>query len=152
MKRIPKASRMQAATAYAQVIQEVIESNSEAAWKRLLMFPGVCFGRPKRAGKKNRSLASVVNSQISDFREGRPYTPPQSHTRKDMKPQSIANQVANKLAQGDIRGAVRITGGSDKALLLRKITVNPIVSNVALVSSWHKPENIRYKWIYIDFA
>ena len=112
MKRIPKASRTQAAIAYTDVIRAVTANpDNEEAWKKLFSFPGICFGKPKRAGKKTKTLASVINGQLRGFQEGAPL--PENPGKGKGKPPSMASMVSAKLAMGDIRGAVRLLSSND---------------------------------------
>ena len=61
------ASRIQAAKLLTEILQKVVMENSLAAWQRLFNFARGCFMKPKRAGEKSKSLASVVERQIKDF-------------------------------------------------------------------------------------
>ena len=61
IKRVGKASRIQAAKLLKKILQKVVMENSLAARQQLFNFARSCFMRPKRASKKSKSIASVVN-------------------------------------------------------------------------------------------
>ena len=70
-RRIPKASRPQLAAALNQVIRDILAYNDISSWKKLMQFAGVCLQKQKkRAGRKSRSAASVVNGQLKNFLQG----------------------------------------------------------------------------------
>ena len=115
VKRVPKASRFQAAAALTEVLQNVLAApDDREAWRKLLEFASTCFGKPKRGGRKAKSLASVINSQIRDFQSGRHSN--ESSQRDSGKIPPLSAQISTKLSMGDIRGAVRILSSEDKVL------------------------------------
>ena len=115
VKRVPKASRFQAAAALTDVLQGVLAApDNREAWKKLLEFASICFGKPKRGGRKAKSLASVINSQIRDFQAGGHHN--EISQRGSAKSPSLSAQVSSKLSAGDIRGAVRVLSSEDKVL------------------------------------
>ena len=55
VKRVPKASRDRAAAALTETLVQVLAApNDLEAWRGLLQFAGICFGKPKRGGKKGK--------------------------------------------------------------------------------------------------
>ena len=62
LKRIPKGARQLCMAKFCTIIDEIVNSNSVAAWVRLLHFPTRCLRVPTRDG--GRSLASRVKSLI----------------------------------------------------------------------------------------
>ena len=117
---VPKGSRMKAAQALTNIINIACDSNSLGDWRKLFRFSPLCFKKPKRGGKHQPTLATVVNRQIEAFLED-PFCPlePSSHThRKTMKSGDdfCAKMVAKKLANCDIKGAVRIISSEDRIL------------------------------------
>ena len=115
VKRVPKASRFQAAAALTEVLRGVLaDPDNREAWKKLLEFAGICFGKPKRGGRKAKSLASVINSQIRDFQAGGHNN--ELSQRGRAKSPSLSAQISSKLSAGDIRGAVRVLSSEDKVL------------------------------------
>ena len=111
--RIPKASRPQLAPALTQVIKDVLAYNDISSWKRLMQFAGICLQRPKRAGKKSKSPASVVNGQLKNFLLG---LVPENQDYSANKPSELRKIVSAKLSDMDIRGAVRLLSSDAKLL------------------------------------
>ena len=122
IKRVPKASRIQAAKLLTEILQKVVMENSLAAWQQLFNFARSCFMKPKRAGKKSKSLASVINRQIKDFTDNDIVPPGNSVMNKKRKHSrsskafDISSFVSSKLALGDVKGAVRILSSDSKVL------------------------------------
>ena len=65
--RIPKGARHSAASALNSIIKSVCETDSEEDWRKLFRFSSLCFKKPKRGGKRQPSLATIVKRQIDDF-------------------------------------------------------------------------------------
>ena len=121
VKRIPRASRHKAAVTLTNVIRSVIdEPNAEAPWKDLLQFAGICLSRPKRGGKKAKKLATIVNNQITDFMSISCNNNKNMKQNGERNESSIRKLVAAKIADADIRGAIRII--SSKTTILE---INP---------------------------
>ena len=66
LKRVLKASRIQAAKALTEALEQVVIKNSLTAWQRLFDFASQCLSKPSKGGKKSKSMAAVVNKQIKD--------------------------------------------------------------------------------------
>jgi len=121
--RVPKAARHAAASALNSIIKSVCDTNSEDSWRKLFRFSSLCFRKPKRGGKKQPSLATVVKRQIDEFM-AYPLQPinntnqPQT-TKRNKSPQEkgiLSKLVAKKLANNDIKGAIRILSSEDSIL------------------------------------
>ena len=85
--------------------------------RRALQFPGLCLGETKRAGKKSRSGASIVNGRLRQLREGQePTNIPEARQSRSKEPSHISGAVASKLLEMDVRGAVRLLSSDDKLL------------------------------------
>lgn len=61
IKRIPKASRIQACKSLTDILVELTEKNDNASWEKLLQYPRLIFGGTVRGGKKKKSLATIIN-------------------------------------------------------------------------------------------
>ena len=125
LKRVPKASKIQAAKALTEVLEQVVIKNSLTAWQRLFDFARQCLSKPSRGRKKSKSLAAVVNKLIKDFTEHKlvekNVSQNTSNNRKKSKHSStegqlISNMVSSKLGMGDVKGAVRFLS-SDATVL-----------------------------------
>ena len=122
LKRVPKASRIQAAKVLTEVLERVALDNSLVTWKSLFDFARGCLLKPKRGGKKSKSLAAVVNRQITDFVDNqyKCYEKQEENVeRKKVKKvfsKNISILVSSKLSDGDVTRAVRILSSDSKVL------------------------------------
>ena len=82
LKRVLKASRLHAAKALTKILNRIVTENSVPAWPLHFDLACKCFLKPRRGGKKAKSLASVVNCQIEDFTENKVITPKPSVKKK----------------------------------------------------------------------
>ena len=118
VQRIPKGARHLAATKLTEVLDRCTEENTTGAWSELFNFAWCRIYQPP-AGDKNSpntsSLTTKLKNQLNSVNPS-PSTlsAPNSRkkTRKKKKPvddvEKLAQRVESKLAEGDMRGAVRI--------------------------------------------
>ena len=129
LKRIPHASREQAAAKLAKILDVIVSKDGHDdhdSWDRLLEFSARCFHVPARRAKRC-SLACMVNGQLRE--EVDPPVLRQTARSNCQSTKSfakdpmayLASRVSSKLEQGDFKGAVRLA--CSDALLL--ITVPP---------------------------
>ena len=114
LKRVPRASRLPAATKLASILDGIVKGNDDGSWDRLFRFCSRCLRVPKRGGHR-RSLAEEVNQLISE--EANP-PPPTRPGKQGSRPahyplNSLAAWVSCKLEEGDFRGAVRLICSED---------------------------------------
>ena len=101
LNRVPKGARINCAKAYCKVLTQLVKNPEDRkSWRALAS---------NRGGRKNNSLATVVNKKIANFEKGivekmKTVGP----KKKKFKPPSMANLVASKMAAADVKGAVRI--------------------------------------------
>ena len=123
LKRIPRASREQASTKLATILDNVAAENSVEAWERLFLFCGRCLFAPSRGGRR-RSLASHVNQAI--FAEKTVDHQDSAHFRPTKDPlKSFATRIACKLEEGDFRGAVRLASSDENFATVNEETFLP---------------------------
>ena len=67
LKRIPKGSRIRLCNVLTELLDNVTLKNDLESWDKLLKFPNLCLKSTNRAGKKKKSLATVVNSRVDLF-------------------------------------------------------------------------------------
>ena len=111
VKRIPRASRHQAALKLTDILDDLNASNSSESWERLFLFPRRCLQAPKKGGhRRSRNLATEINQAlVNEMDPG--HTPP---TRvRGTNAGNLAARVSSKLEDGDFRGAVRIASSQD---------------------------------------
>ena len=67
IKRIPKASRIQACKIFTEILTDVTNKNDKKSWERCLQYPRYCLRGTLRGGKKKKSQATVINNSIDFF-------------------------------------------------------------------------------------
>ena len=149
LKFVPRGARLQFASILTDTIRGVTSHPSDPiAWMRLLLLPSVCLRRPDRGGTKRRvSLATIIKRQCSLFlaaedptslitTSGRVGGPRKSLNKKQEEEHAdvkLSVIVSEKLDEGDIRGAVRITCSAD--------TIAPFDSStLAKLRAKHPPQ------------
>ena len=125
IKKIPKASRAHCARTYTEIIEGVTVVGDKKSWEKWYEFTGACLANPKRGGKKNTSLATVINKRLVQFNKGGPSEVQgdtnevkkgrKKKTQNPQKPQ-LDLQVAARLGIGDVKGAVRLVTSKDIVL------------------------------------
>lgn len=120
LKYIPKASRVNLATALEKTVSDILKSPMNIQlWKRLLLFTYHCLKAPARSNtQKNKSLANHVNAQIAAFinNEDLDSVPVQDTATPRQRPKKmpdISKRISEKMDAGDIKGAVRIASCND---------------------------------------
>ena len=120
VKRIPRACRPMAAAVFERCLRDVVFVGGTASWNRLLSFSN-CLRMPPRTGRRHK-LSSQIQAQMFDQgRTNQPHPaglisiPRRSNkSRSPSDPDAAAARFASvKLADGDIRGAIRILGSED---------------------------------------
>ena len=107
LRRIPKGARYFAAEKLAQVIDNCMSQNTIESWHSLLSFAYIAFRVPansSRFGKFNRPTTSLVSTIKNNLKN---FTLLPSSSRKNYT-YSKDRLVEAKIADGDVRGAVRI--------------------------------------------
>ena len=65
IKRIPRASREQALSKLANILEGVVNNNSPSSWERLFLFSTRCLRVPSRSDRR-WSLATMINKQLRE--------------------------------------------------------------------------------------
>ena len=119
MDRIPKGARNQTATALSRLINNACDSDSPIEWQKLFRFTFVCLKKPKRGGKRLPSVAVGVIKTIQKFLTD-PLAPIELTVRKPPRPSEAedvrAKLAGKKLANGDVKGAIRVLSSNDSLL------------------------------------
>ena len=120
--RIPKSARIAVADALAQRIMTAVSDGTPEAWKTLLCFAYAVLRAPdsRRDNSSKKSLASVIRSNIATATEDITTTntvpprcvgAPRAINRTNGR--DFSRRVASKLADGDVRGALRALTSDD---------------------------------------
>lgn len=105
VKRIPKGARSVVANDLSRLIEKCLSTNDVADWRELLLFTFKALRLPeKEAGV---SLVQIIkqNSSASLL--------PTSNSKPSNKQSSLSSRVEAKLADFDIRGAVKLMSSTD---------------------------------------
>ena len=110
---------MEVAQVLTVVLQQVVKDNDVVAWRRLLFFPYSVLRVPLKSDKVV-NLTTRVKSRVKVWRDdpdAKVQVPPMRSVKpSDSKPQQLAQIVAKaeaKLADGDVRGAIRLVSSDD---------------------------------------
>lgn len=117
---IPKGAVISVADALQKLIDQAIRDKSFLSWGRLLSFCYVGLKRPALSdgGSRGVSLTTLVKRQVADFMEATELDVPECDTtqrRACVKEEELGLRrcVAGKLADGDIKGAVRLLASAE---------------------------------------
>lgn len=115
LRRVPKGARSTVARALSSTLQTVIATNTCEAWDNLFLFPYAVLSKPGSMDRA-KNLTSWVKEHASSWLNSpfRPETRPlQPLPKKQQEAQSVAKKVEAKLADGDVRGAIRLVTSED---------------------------------------
>ena len=115
LKRVPRGAVVCAADALQKLLEAALsEDSTPLAWGRLLSFGWIALRQPESSGSSH-SLTTVVKRQIRAFIESDHLMAPEERVRRESGngDQELGRRVASRLADGDIRGAVRMLASSD---------------------------------------
>ena len=119
--RIPKGARVAAAEAFCTLVDQVTDLNSIFSWARLFGFAYSALRRPPKSSSTESnqpSLTSIVRRQINNYIAA-PKLPAHEDVNNNTPGRSnrtevpLAKRVSAKLADCDIKGAVRIISSLD---------------------------------------
>lgn len=107
LKRIPKGARFAAAKTYTQLIRNCIAKNDLHSWLNLFTFAFKAFHIPasKKKGEK-QSLVAIVKENISSLQVP-------IDQRSNLKTADFYKRVESKVADFDIKGAVKLLSSSE---------------------------------------
>ena len=121
LKRVPKGARVAAAEALSTLLENVNEKNDVCAWVRLFGFSYSALRCPSKSSSneaRRPSLATRVRHQINDYLRTLSLPSPDDNNNSDVaeKPNTestLGKRVSSKLADFDIKGAVRLVASDD---------------------------------------
>ena len=147
LKRIPRAARLRASTAFEKCIAELNADPSDRLhWKKLLEFAS-CFAQPARAGK-HHNLTNYVLKRLNRWEQGQSLPDDDSirSQRRQQKRstesqgQEAARRASIKLSAGDVRAAVR-------ALCSQEIHADTDQATHKLLLSKHPPAPLNRRLV-----
>ena len=129
LNRVPKGARNQAAAALSTSIRSACDSISTIDWQKLFRFSSICLRKPKRGGKRRPSLTSSVLSNINNYLTDplAPLEPSNKGTRHTSEGEDARAKLAGKkIANGDIKGAIRVLSSNDSILPFDESTLSTL--------------------------
>lgn len=114
VKHIPRSARSSCATHLSETLRAVSSNPDDlSAWIALLFWGRLTIGNPKRGGKRH-NLGTLIKKRISSFSVSNVNQSDLSLNMPDRKKSfSLADAVAAKLEEGNIRAAVRLISSED---------------------------------------
>ena len=99
-------------------MENIIVLNDKPSWEKYYSFAHTVLANPTRGGKKNTSLAAIINKRVIAFEQGTAtvVNNPKPKPNKKRKESSLDLQVSAKLGIGDFKGAVRLVSSKDVVL------------------------------------
>lgn len=121
--RIPKGARNNVAEALNTLLREALEHTNLQSWSKLIGFSFAALRKPAKSKKDNPlqpSLATQIKNQTNTYMrtavipEVINIKKPQSKkfNTTELKARQLKRRVSAKFAEGDVRGAVRITASN----------------------------------------
>ncbi len=125
--RVPKGARTQVAEALTTTLNQAIERGTHLTWVRLLGFAYGTLRKPPKADIRDPlqgSLTTRVKHQVAQYMGGtgdrliEPPAPTQYQDRRkqdeeEMEAEQLRKRVAAKMADCDVKGAVRLLASSE---------------------------------------
>jgi hypothetical protein len=135
IKHIPKSARAPCASHLSALLDRVVVKPSElTAWTSLMRWSQIVLPLPKRGGKKH-NITSVVKKRIDTFsalvsQSGATgdKVERRSKSREEGTPELLAEAIASKLEDGNIRAAVRLLCSDDTPAPISRETLEQLKS------------------------
>ena len=115
LRRVPKGARLTVAHCLTTVFKKLVEENCVAAWEELLLFPFAVLTVPEKSDEV-KNLTTWVKKNVRLWEDDPSAAIPRPRHRKEGKsaPGAFqAKKVEAKLADGDVRGALRLLESED---------------------------------------
>ena len=128
IKRIPKGARISVAEELNILLEKCVKENSPRSWVNLFIFPYAVLKVPDKS-RKNRSLTltSIIKSNLTEWKNNKIlnfkvffefYKPSQKINNKKVfssksKTEVLQSKVQGKIAENDIKGAIRLLCSED---------------------------------------
>jgi hypothetical protein len=135
LRHCPKGARIQVATALTTLIKDCVNCNTTTAWYRLLIFPYVVLHVSPKETNQFRSLTSKIKSNVDTWNQIDKCIIPVSSCPKMIRksfPKSneemIVKKAEAKLADGDIKGAIRLLCSDDSVSDPNEATLQSLIS------------------------
>ncbi|KAJ4426737.1 hypothetical protein ANN_26536 [Periplaneta americana] len=120
----PQGARPLAADRLRHLIDLCISFNSEAHWVNLMLYAYIALRVPEKS--TNKSLISKIKENINNFQN--PSFTESIRTKKKSPHISLAQRIERKIAEGDIRNAVRILSSDMGIAEYNQLTYEELLS------------------------
>ena len=112
LRHCPKGSRIQVAESLKKILMEVILQNNTEVWRKLLLFPYLVLGIPKKE-ENVKNLTQYVKNKAKDFSS---ISIDNACPQKKNGNFNLAKKVEAKISDGDTVGAIRLLTSNDVIL------------------------------------
>lgn len=119
LKRIPKSARPLAAKLYIDLINKCIINNDFISWENLLPFSYKAFHISSKHKSKKRSLASIVKENLTQMNLP-------TNTKSKLTSADFYQRVESKVADFDVKGAVKLLCSEDSFAPTNLETINKL--------------------------
>ena len=115
VKHIPRSARPACATHLSELLRSVASNPFDLdAWKAVLSWGRLMLGLPKRGGKRH-NLGNIIKKRVSSFSTDNDFGQDESLGNMKRSHQAcLADAVAAKIEDGNIRAAVRLLCSDEK--------------------------------------
>lgn len=122
LRRIPKGARSFSADKLSHLLDLCISTNTVENWQNLFLFAYIALRIPDQtSNKQGRSLVSKIKDNVSTFT----LQSPQHHDRSPTF--SKSRLVQAKVADGDVRGAIRVLSSESGIIYPSSTTYDALV-------------------------
>lgn len=144
LSRIPKSARHLIASHLTSIIDNCILENSFDAWSNLLLFAYTALRVPDK--QKGKSLSQLVKDNVCTR-----VKPSIRYTKRNQS--SFSKRIEAKVANFDIRGAVRLLTSTDSFALNCEETFNELLKKHPIPSReqiWPQPPHAQTVSLIVD--
>jgi hypothetical protein len=127
IRRIPKGARLAVAEEYSKVVNRCVSQNTTDSWKHLLLFVYSTLSLSKDLSATCKvSLTTLVKRNLSDQSIKRINDCVREPLQKKRNSSSMAKLVESRLAEGDVRGAIRVLSSEDTLAPVDAVTLQTL--------------------------
>jgi hypothetical protein len=142
MRRISKGARLAAAEEYEKLVNQCVRENSINTWHKLLLFSYSSLCLPQSTETRNISLATLVKRNLSNQSIFDVATPVQGMTKKSKTQNMLSKIIEAKVAEGDVRGAVRVLCSEDAVAPFDSKTLSALQEKHPKGKTFHPPAEV----------
>lgn len=124
LNRIPKGARILAASKLTTIMNECVSNNDAVSWENLLLFSYKALHAPDKS--KSNSLVSAVKANIANLSLPHVKNLPRRKKKVMSTEEKLIERIEAKVADFDIRGAVRLLTSNDSLAISNANTLSEL--------------------------